>query len=441
MLSLITFNRWWSTGKVDSIYLKPFKRNLFLLLKKFLDTRQILLIYGLRRVGKTTILYQLIDYLLERGIDKKEIFYFSFDEKITSLESLFRNYIEIVLGEDILKRKKIYVFLDEIQKLENWTDQLKIFYDLYPNVKFIVSGSASLVISQGAKESLAGRIYEFVLHPLNFSEYLEFLGEKTKTIKIFDLGALKNTYLKKENLLPLLFSYIKSGGFIEIAREKDELKLKEYSKSILEKVILGDIVFSFGIKYPQVLYAILELTASNPGFLLDYSNLAKIIDKDPRMIADYLFYLKYALITKVLYNFSGSRFASERKLKKCYFTSTNFIYHFAPEKFNDPEFFGKIIENLIVAFEESSFFWRRRQNEVDLILEKEFPLEVKWKKKILKRDLRGILNFTKRFKPKKAIVLTQDELSTKKIEGTEFYFIPVWIYLLKTTPNSLDGKF
>ena len=433
MLSLITFNRWWSTGKVDSIYLKPFKRNLFLLLKKFLDTRQILLIYGLRRVGKTTILYQLIDYLLERGIDKKEIFYFSFDEKITSLESLFRNYIEIVLGEDILKRKKIYVFLDEIQKLENWTDQLKIFYDLYPNVKFIVSGSASLVISQGAKESLAGRIYEFVLRPLNFSEYLEFLGEKTKTIKIFDLGELKNAYLKKENLLPLLFSYIKSGGFIEIAREKDELKLKEYSKSILEKVILGDIVFSFGIKYPQVLYAILELTASNPGFLLDYSNLAKIIDKDPRMIADYLFYLKYALITKVLYNFSGSRFASERKLKKCYFTSTNFIYHFAPEKFNDPEFFGKIIENLIVAFEESSFFWRRRQNEVDLILEKEFPLEVKWKKKILKRDLRGILNFTKRFKPKKAIVLTQDELSIKKIEGTEFYFIPVWIYLLKTT--------
>jgi len=66
MLHLITFNRWWNTGKVPEVYLKPFKRKLFNKILKFLDTRQIILIYGLRRVGKTILIYQLIDYLLKK---------------------------------------------------------------------------------------------------------------------------------------------------------------------------------------------------------------------------------------------------------------------------------------------------------------------------------------------------------------------------------------
>jgi hypothetical protein len=431
MLNLVTFNRWWDTGKVEDIYLKPYKRPLFFSLKKFLNIRQILLIYGIRRVGKTTLLYQLIDFLLKKGIDKRDILYFSFDEKIASLEELFKNYSELVLGEDILKRKRIYIFLDEIQKLDNWKNQLKIFYDLYPNVKFIISGSASLVISKGAKESLAGRVYEFVLPLLNFSEFLKFLGEEIKINNIFDIRQLREIYLKKERLSPLFFSYLKNGGFIEIASEKDELKIKEYSKSILEKVIFGDIALSFKVRQPQVLRVILELVASNPGFLLDYSKLAETLSKDQRVIADYIFYLKYSLLVKVLYNFSSSRFASERKLKKIYLNSTNFIYQFYPGKFRTSEFIGKIIENLVVSFENSHFFWRKRQNEVDLVLKEDIPLEIKYKGKVTKSDLKGVLKFVQKFNSKKAIILTKDELKIEKNSGIQFYFIPVWMYLLK----------
>jgi len=73
MLNLITFNRWWDTGRVDNIYLKPYKRKLFFRLAQYLDTRQILVVYGLRRTGKTTLMYQLIDFLLKNGVPRKQI--------------------------------------------------------------------------------------------------------------------------------------------------------------------------------------------------------------------------------------------------------------------------------------------------------------------------------------------------------------------------------
>jgi len=432
MLNLITFNRWWDTGKVEEVYLKPYKRRLFYNLKKFLDVRQILLIYGLRRVGKTTLMYQLIDYLLKNKVSKKNILYFSFDEKIASLKELFNNYSEFVLEKDILKEKKVYIFLDEIQKLDNWQNQLKVFYDLYPNVKFIVSGSASLVISKGVKESLAGRVYEFILSLLSFSEYLNLLGEKIETVKrIFNFNQLKETYLKKERISPLFFSYLKKGGFIEIAEEPDDFKIREYSKSILEKVIFSDIPLSFKIKEPQILKIILELTASNPGFLLDYSSLSKTLGKDQRVIADYVFYLKYSLLVKIIYNYSKSKFVSERKLKKIYLASSNFIYQTQLEKFKDYQFLGKVIENLIISFSQSGFFWRKRQNEVDLILEEDIPLEIKYKGRIQKGDLKGVIKFSEEFNSKKAIILTKDKLAKEQVGALSVFYIPAWIYLLQ----------
>lgn len=436
MLNLITFNRWWDTGKVEEVYLRPYKRELYYDLEKFLDTRQILLIYGVRRVGKTTLMYQLIDSLLKTGVSKKYVLYFSFDEKIASLEEVFKTYSELVLGRDVLREKRIYVFLDEIQKLGNWQEQLKIFYDLYPNMKFIVSGSTSLVIFKGVKESLAGRVYEFTLPLLGFAEYLNLWGEKIELTNVFNLTELKEIYLKKERLSPLLFSYLKTGGFIEVHKEDDEFKIKEYSKSILERVIFSDIPLSFKIKEPQMLRAIIELVASNPGFLLDYSKLAETLKIDQRVVAQYVFYLKYSLLIKIAYNFSGSRFASERKLKKIYLTSTNFIYQFYPERFTDPDFLGKVIENLIVSSSKSEFFWReRQQNEVDLVLDKNIPLEIKYKTNIIKDDLKSILRFSQRFNSPEAIILTKDDLKQEKINGTKIFFIPIWIYLLTSVKN------
>ena len=134
MLNLITFNSWWDTEKVPPLLLKPYKRGLFSKLVEFLGDRQILLIYGLRRVGKTTLLYQLIDHLLEQGVERDHILYFSFDEAVADLKQIIEGYQETAIGKPLQKVKKVYIFLDEIQKLKNWQNQIKIYYDLYPNI-------------------------------------------------------------------------------------------------------------------------------------------------------------------------------------------------------------------------------------------------------------------------------------------------------------------
>ena len=127
--------------------------------------------------------------------------------------------------EKVLKKKidseRIYILLDEIQKCKNWQNKLKIFYDLYPNLKFIISGSASVKINKKAKESLAGRMFDFVLEPLDLKEFLEW-----KNIKIKE----KNLELFKDRVMPLFYDYLRKGGFPEIIDEDDEKIKKLYKK-------------------------------------------------------------------------------------------------------------------------------------------------------------------------------------------------------------------
>lgn len=111
---------------------------------------------------------------------------------------------------------------------------------------------------------------------------------------------------------------MKNGGFIQIVNEEDDLKIKEYSKSILEKIVFGDIAPIFKVKDSFILKTILELVGANPGFLLDYSHLGELLSKDQQSLANYIFYLKSVFLVKTLYNYSFSRFVSERKLKNIF---------------------------------------------------------------------------------------------------------------------------
>lgn len=378
-------------------------------------------------------MYQLIDFLLKEGVPRKQILYFSFDEKVSRLEELLKTYSDLIISKDLARLKKIYIFLDETQKLEDWENQLKIFYDLYPNIKFIVSGSASITIQKKAAESLAGRIYEFILPLVPFREFLELKGESVgiDIDKSWNYKNLRDVYLSKERISPYLLEYTKKGGFIELTNESDEEKVRNYAQSIVEKVTFIDLPGSFNLKYPQLLRVIVDLIASNPGFLLDYVSLSQTLGKDKRVIADYIFYLKYSLLVKSLYNFSKSRFTSEKKLKRVYLGSTNFIYGIYPERFFEPRFLGKIMENLVVINTDTQFFWRLRNYEVDVVTGSNLPIEVKYKDKITDKETRSIIKFCKNFDMGKGIVVTRDFLDCRVKEKIKLLYIPLWVFLLK----------
>jgi len=425
-MQLTKFNQWWITHSINKDLVGQ-SREAFHHLLSFLKKRQIMLLMGLRRVGKTTLMFQLIDYLLtELEVNPHHIFYFSFDEEREDLGKVLEDYKISVLKMDFSESKeKLYFFFDEIHKLRDWGNKLKVLYDLNPNIKIIISGSASLNLLKGVKESLAGRIFDFEINPLDFREYLKFKGVNIdfERLDIF-----------REIIFREIENYLQNSGFIEVIFEQDEKILKKYFKeSLLEQVLFKDIQNTFSVYEPQFLMVLIKILASRPGMLVDFQNIASDLKRDPRTIANYFEYLRLSFLIRPLYNFSRNLLASERKLKKYYLSQPAFCQALQDYS-TDPLYKGLLMENLLVSCEESTFFYRSPSKwEVDLIKterHKIIPMELKYKESISVKDFKGLKNFMSKFNIKKGIILSKDseikfDTSTGIIE-----VIPFWKYLL-----------
>lgn len=401
----------------------PKKRDLFNDISQEIKSKQIISLIGLRRTGKTTILKQLIDYLIKSEKTKREhIIFYSFDEEQPKIKEIMNEY-ETMIGKEILDIKnKVYIFLDEIQKLKDWQNQVKYYYDNYKNIKFFISGSSSLFIRKHVQESLAGRIYEFVLEPLSFKEFLLFRGkeEMVKKKKLF------RDSLKKEA------TAYQKRQFVDIVEETEE-NVSKYIKTLIEKIIYQDIPRFFPIEHEDLLLRILKIVASNPGMLSDYESLSKELGISRVTLSNYFFYLEESFLIKKMYNFSKNMITSEKKMKKFYLTTTSFF-----TALNDQTDEPKVAENLAVISTGAKFFWRTPQKyEVDIILknEKIIPIEVKYKKTIQKKDTLNLLRFCRKFNIKEALMITKDEENEKEINyknnKIKITFIPLWKWLLK----------
>lgn len=412
---LMEFNEWWLTNKVPEELLEEYKRDLFRKIIEILNKRQIIAILGLRRTGKTTLMYQVIDYLLKK-VKKENVLYFSFDETIRGLDDMINTYREITNVD--FRKEIVFIFLDEIQKLNNWQNQIKKYYDLYPKIKFIISGSESLFIEKRIKETLAGRMYELLLNTLSFKEFLGIRKIDAKKEHIIKIKALFREYIEK-------------GGFPEIAKENDLNEIKRYVRSsVIDKIIYKDILKLSGIKDADLLITILEILASSPGMYLEYSSLAQQLDRDRRTIREYVMWLKNGFLITILGNFRKGRLASIRKTKRIYMSDNGIITAYKPSV--DDAFFGRMVENAIVNSLNAKLFWKN-QNEVDVIWN-ETPIEVKYRSKIIMKDLSGLREFMKKFKKRKGILITKDEEKKIRLKEGTINCIPAWQFLLNPIP-------
>ncbi len=413
-------NHWWRMGSVKDIFAPEHKRALFYEINKHVKLRQIIGIIGLRRVGKTTILYQLIQELIKNKIEPKNILYFSFDEEKDEIREVIKLYQEKVLQKDLREEEKAYIFFDEIQKTGDWQDKIKTFYDLYPNVKFFISGSASLNILLKAKETLAGRIFYFSADLLSFREFLEFKGLLGKIEKNPDIWG-SELRIQMDNYL--------IRPFPEIVNAEEEIAKKYIKESIIEKAIFRDLTSLFDIKEAELIEKLVHILASNPGMIVNLEDLSKEMGRSRQLISNYLYYLECCFLVKSLRNFRGSLRASSRKLKKYY------LIHPALSLSLEFPDSGKVAENTVLFKSKADYFWRETDKEVDFILrDKKIvkPVEVKYQKNINDKDTKSMLKFMDIFKVKDATVITLDYEEKKKIDGKTINFIPMWKYLLES---------
>jgi hypothetical protein len=405
-------NPWWKNNfKVDFKEREIYKR-----VQRFMKMPQIIAFTGLRRVGKTTVMLKIVEDAIDKGTDPLSIIYFSFDEfREIEIRRLMREYEE--MAEKDFNKGRYLLLLDEIQKIDNWEEQIKRVYDTFgKNIKIITSGSESLFLRRKSKETLAGRIFEFKLEPLSFKEFLSFKGVKFKPIGIYE-----------RDLKKLFNEFILTLGFPELVNIKEKEIIKKYIReSVVEKVIYSDMPRLFKAKDVSAIESLLNIFMEEPGQIAEISDLAKELNFSRQTISNYLSYLEDAFLMRKLYNFSRSRRKVERKLKKYYPTIVSPDLVFRDDQLSR----SKVFEWLIVNQLKAEFFWRDPyKNEVDIVMpgKKPTPIEIKYGKIAFK----GLLSFMKKFKTNKGYIISYDKEGKHKISGREITVVPAFKFLLK----------
>lgn len=422
-MELQDINPWWKSGEIQEEFKKMEKRDAFEEILKYIKDRQIISIVGLRRVGKTVLLHHIIDHMLSKlGVKKENILYYDFDlEENIGIEELLKKYGALV-GVDI-KKEKLFVFLDELQKHKEWEKEIKVLYDNYRNIKFFISGSSSLLIESKTKESLAGRVYSFEIKLPTFREYLRLKGVHYDKKKI-------NLY--KNELEEELEAYCKTGGFLELAHERDETKIKRYIKeTLVDRIAYIDIPGVFDVDEPELLVKLISIISAKPGMIFDYDAVASDLKRNRKTISNYIFYLEKAFLIKKVYNFSKNLITSEKKLKKIYPSTVALSFLYGAE-------LGARIETVVLQNHESKFFYRKQDKEVDFV--NKFPIEVKYQEKLTKQDFKSIKYFMNFFKFRQGLIISKNTESEESEGDIKIRIVPLWRWLLQDIPAAFPSK-
>ncbi len=431
---IIVQNKHWKNERSFFEHQKR-KRKLFFELIKYLPERQIISVVGLRRTGKTILLKQLIQHLIEQdGVKPNNIFFLSFDEVLVSSKLALKDYLDIFF-EDILKKEsdeKVYIFLDEIQYVDKWQHILKRYYDTRQNIKFIVSDSSSLFLKKKTTESLAGRIYEFKLQPLSFEEFLELANVNSELLLeyqkySFSIEKLIIEYTEKDyniflarsgNALKNYFEkYLLYYQFPEMVLQKDKDKIRKYvSESIYKKTIEYDIPKLFGVEKINELKFLFQILVNENSSLLEFKSISSEAGIEENTLKKYISYFQESFLVDLLYNYSKSFRKSKRLQKKEYIASTNFFMVFRSDWTENyalqSQYLGSLAETYIFNIIKDKYqylsFYRKGQNEVDFVASNDYRnsaahtfIEVKYTNEIKWNDIKFVDRIArKKFKTK-----------------------------------------
>lgn len=349
-----------------------YPREILLRLEKELKTNQIVVITGMRQVGKTTLLKYLfskIDSLNKVLLDFENPLH----RKIFEEEN-FDNIWNNLLSFGITNQKRAFIFLDEIQNLPSSSQAIKYLFDHWP-VKFFLTGSSSFYLKNLFPESLAGRKLIFELFPLTFEEFLVFKGIERPSQKNFSLKANSKNKINYQRWIKYYQEFMDFGGFpavvLETDPERKKLLLEEIFKSYFEK----DVRSLADFKETAKLRDLILLLVSRVGSKIDITKLASELAVSRETIYSYLSFLAQTYFIALLPKFSRSFDRQVAGGKKLFFGDTGLANLLGKISLGQI-FENSIFQNLRPNFSQIHFF-SRRQTEIDFIVEGKIGLEVK----------------------------------------------------------------
>ncbi len=373
-----------------------FKRKIFNSLEKHLTVKQVTVITGMRRTGKTTLVKQLME---ASNIEYKLFFDL---EKLEDRDRFnIRNYDLIITRlseEGVDFSKKVMICIDEIQLLPNIPSVIKYLYDYY-DIKFIVTGSSSYYIKNKFQESMAGRKKIFEIYPLDFGEYLTFNNYKYKAFE--NLETLENDTFIKEEMQKHYNDYCTYGGFPEVVLSKDISEKKDLLQDILSSYINIDLVQIADIKKIPELRNVIKLLATRIGSKLDISKIANTVNLSRQTVDNYIYLLENTYFIKTIPVYSLNADREIVKARKVYFLDNGIATQFA--ELSSGSKFENAIFNQLHHFGELSYYQLKTGPEIDFIIDKKIAFEVKETAQPI--DYKKLMNLAKKINIEKGFVL------------------------------------
>lgn len=465
------YNPWMEQGEKGLQEVPEFTRPVFQdLIRDLQKLPQILSITGPRRVGKSTLLHQIVRYHLRQEYPPEFLIYYSLDDPALFRPSIDRGgFMEALMLEARRRagRKRVFLLLDEIQRLERWELHLKKYYDLRYPVRLVVSGSASSPIFKKSRESLLGRVKDYHLLPFSFREFLLFhfrdngevveelggvhqdgtavMGMLAGDPKHLDLQSVRIRRLSDQmwRLAHEAFEhYLREGGFPEVWEMQTwEQKTDYLYDNQVKKVIYEDLVLAAEFRKPEQLKRFYISLLEQPGREVNLSRIAEETGILPAQVEKYLPLLEMTDLVAHIEKFRKSPVRVRRGSVKFYLVDLalrNAVLRLRDAGLSDPATLGVYAENLVfnalrkwrgtVAID----YYRERDNEVDFVVHvgprKYLPFEVKYRDTISEDDLRQIRSFLVRFKSYPGIVVTKKPEDFGKRD--DLFLIPLFQFLL-----------
>ena len=405
--------------------MKLYKRKIITKINKFLDSKEIIVLHGARQVGKTSIMLYLMNEIKEKNLDAK-IFYFDLEiPRFLELVNFgFEQFYDYLLAKGYEKEKKAYIFIDEIQYLNDPSKFLKLFHDNYSNkIKLIVSGSSSFEIKNKFKNSLVGRTVNFEIWPLDFEEFLLFKNKE------YNLTAKNLPDAINKELNKLYKEYILYGGYPQIILEHSIEKKEIYLSQIIDTYIKKDIRDLAKIRNIDKFNKLIQTLASQTGNLLNVLELANTIDVSRQTIEEYLFLLENTYIIKLVHPFHKNLRSELFKKPKVYFIDhgiANLLtFKTFPEIISGNIFETAIFSDLLKNCKKSSiYFWRTTTGrEIDFVVFRKkdiIPIEVKLS--ISASKLGNLKFFMEKYKCKNGYIMFLEGKAKKVAHKIKFIY-------------------
>lgn len=327
-------------------------------IRGFYDSNLIKILVGIRRCGKSVILNQIIEELKEkRKIDEEHIIFINF-EFIEFEELLDYKKLNKYIKNKIQDHKIYYLFLDEIQNVDNFEKVINSLRASIKNVSIFLTGSNSKMLSDELSSVLSGRYVLFHINPLSYKEYVSLTNKDGKDIDTF-------------------WDYAKWGGLPNRCEFKNEIDIKNYLHSVYDSIILRDVVKRLNLKDTVLFDMILQYLIETAGREFSADNIIKYLAKENKKISNETLYnyidaLCKALILKKVYRYDIAGKGVLKTLNKYYATDLGI----AQIKNNNPEFksyvvLENIVYNELINRNYEVYIGKTKNGEVDFLIKKD----------------------------------------------------------------------